>query len=383
MAISDSSSFETKRMLDLAARAAWRAVGDVEPGVLVGAVIVRAGVVIGIGHHKKFGGLHAERGALADCAQRREDPRGATMYVTLEPCGAAGKQPACVNAVIEAGIARVVCARRDPHPVKGGGAEKLRAAGVVVEFTDASPKAVAISEPFIKRQTTALPWVVAKWAQTLDGKMATRTGESKWISGPASRRSVHRLRSRVDAVITGIGTVLADDPMLTARGVARIRRRAARVVVDTELRTPDGAAVVRTAHEAVTIVVCAQDVLDSDLGALRSRQLREAGVRVIGVRRAAGPRGGVDLEEMLRALRADFAVSTALLESGPRLLGAMIDRGLVDEAIVYVAPVVLGDNEAMGAVGGRSAPKLADGVRWELAHHSRTGEDLRLVYRKA
>ena len=139
-------------MLDIAARAAWRAVGDVEPGVLVGAVVVRAGVVIGVGHHKKFGGLHAEREALADCVRRGEDPRGATMYVTLEPCGAAGKQPACVGAVVAAGIIRVVCARRDPHPVKGGGAEALRAAGVVVEFSEASESAVAISGPFVKRR---------------------------------------------------------------------------------------------------------------------------------------------------------------------------------------------------------------------------------------
>ncbi len=221
--------------------------------------------------------------------------------------------------------------------------------------------------------------MVAKWAQTLDGKMATRAGESKWISGEAARRGVHRLRARVDAVVTGIGTVLADDPMLTARGVKRVRRRAMRVVVDTELRTPERAAVVRTAREVPTVIVCAGDVLASGVGVELSRRLTDLGVRVIGMKRVEK---GVDLAGMLRVLRADFGVSTAMVEAGPRLLGAMVDGGLVDEAVVYVAPMVLGDDEAVGAVGGGVARGALGWGAVGLMHHSRVGEDLRLVYRK-
>src|ERR1041384_1914007 len=189
-------------MLDLAGRLARGGAGCVEPNPMVGAVVVRDGVVMGMGHHRRYGGPHAEREALADCRSRGDDPRGATVYVTLEPCCHFGKTPPCTDALIEAGVARVVAARRDPNPASGGGAAVLERAGIGVEFCGNSPSALAVSDPFVKRVTTGLPWVIAKWAQFEDGRMVTRPGEPRWISHEWARRRVHRLRGRVDAIVT-------------------------------------------------------------------------------------------------------------------------------------------------------------------------------------
>jgi diaminohydroxyphosphoribosylaminopyrimidine deaminase/5-amino-6-(5-phosphoribosylamino)uracil reductase len=272
-----------KPLLDLAARAALRAAGDVEPNPMVGAVIVKGDRIIGIGHHRKFGGLHAEREALADCRRRGEDPRGSTIYVTLEPCCHHGKQPPCTDALIEAGITRVIAARRDPNPVSANGAEVLHRAGIICEFTDASPLATRLSDPFIKRITTGLPWVIAKWAQTIDGRIATRTGESRWISGEVSRRRVHHLRARVDCILTGMGTVIADDPLLTARGIGRVRRVARRVVIDSDLDIPVIAQLVRTAREFPTTVVCSDQAAAATASGPRREALKAAGVEILPV----------------------------------------------------------------------------------------------------
>lgn len=340
-----------RRMLDRAARAAWRAWGLAEPNPLVGCVIARGDEVLGIGHHRGFGGLHAEREALAACRRLGHDPAGATVYCTLEPCRHTGKQPPCTDALIDAGVAEVVYARPDPAPVSGGGAAVLRAAGIDARRSDASVLATRLSDPFVHRVRTGRPWVIAKWAQTLDGRVATRTGESQWITGPTARRRVHRMRARVDAVLVGLGTVLADDPMLTARGVRRIRRVAARVVLDTDGRLPDDAALVRTAGQAPTVVVTASDRAYPD------------GVRALRVGR--GP-GGVDLAGTLARLSDEHGVASVLVEAGPRVLGSLLEADLVDEAFVHVAPMVLGDAEAMGAATGRVAPALADGRRFSV-----------------
>src|SRR5262245_31119451 len=206
-------------MLDLAARLALLGAGRVEPNPMVGAALVHDGRVIGLGHHHRFGDLHAERAAMINCRKRGNDPRGSTLYVTLEPCRHFGKQPPCTDAIIEAGISRVIYAREDPAEVSGGGAAVLRAHGIPCDLSSLSPFATGISDPFVKRIRTGLPWVTAKWAQTIDGRIATRTGESKWISGELARRRVHRLRGSVDAILTGIGTADTDDQMLTARAV--------------------------------------------------------------------------------------------------------------------------------------------------------------------
>jgi len=371
-----------KRMLDLAARIALRAAGDVEPNPMVGAVIIRDGRVIGMGHHKRFGGLHAEREALADCARRGEDPAGATVYCTLEPCVHTGKQPPCCEALVGAGVAEVVYARTDPGRDSGGGAEMLRSAGIETRRSDVSPLATRLSAPFVHRVTTGLPWVIAKWAQTIDGRVATRTGESQWISGPGSRLRVHRLRARVDAVLTGLGTVAADDPMLTARGVRRVRRVARRVVIDRDLEIDAGRALVRTAREIPTSVVCHKDLLTSGIASAQRGRLEAAGVECIGVPERLTDSGRLRLDMLLEAVASEYGVTNLLVESGPGLLGALFEDDLINEAVVYIAPMLLGDAEAVAAATGRIAERLSHGRRFELCRVKRVGEDVELTYRR-
>lgn len=372
---------EAKRYLDMAARAAIRAMGDVEPNPLVGCVLVRDGEVIGIGHHRRWGGLHAEREALADARRRGNDPRGSTAYVTLEPCRHVGKQPPCTDALIEAGVRGVVAARPDPAEVSGGGFDVLRRAGIACRFDASSELAVRIAEPFVKRVRAGMPWVIAKWAQTIDGRIATRTGESKWISGEAARLRVHRLRARVDAMLTSMGTVIADDPMLTARGVRKVHRVATRVVVDTDLDIGEDAALVRTARETPTIVCCAKELATAHLMADRVQRLEAAGVRVMGVP-SAGLNKGLDLGLLLRALVEKAGVSTVMIEAGGGMLGSLLEADLIDEAVVYLAPMVLGDERAIAAATGRIAGALSEGRRFDLLRAKRLGGDIELHYRR-
>jgi diaminohydroxyphosphoribosylaminopyrimidine deaminase/5-amino-6-(5-phosphoribosylamino)uracil reductase len=370
-------------MLDLAVRLALRGAGRVEPNPMVGAAIVRDGVVIGLGHHRVFGGLHAEREALADCRRRGNDPRGATVYVTLEPCMHFGKQPPCTDALIEAGVSRVVYARPDPAEVSGGGAGVLRAAGIHCEECRESPRAIAIAEPFVCRVRQGRPWVVAKWAQTIDGRIATRTGESKWISGERARRRVHRLRARVDAILTGIGTVLADDPMLTARGVL-IRRVAKRVVADTDLNLSPASALARTARDVPTIVACDEALLTAEIAAARREALLATGVKIIGVppaQRGAGA-SGLDLRALFQVLARDHGVATVLVEAGPGLLGSLFENDLIDEAVVHIAPMLLGDEMAKSVAVGRVAEHLNSARRFDLWRSKNLGGDVELTYRR-
>jgi diaminohydroxyphosphoribosylaminopyrimidine deaminase/5-amino-6-(5-phosphoribosylamino)uracil reductase len=321
---------------------------------------------------------------MASASRQGEDVRGATMYVTLEPCNHTGKQPPCVDAILAAGIARVVYARVDPGEASSGGAARLRQAGVEVERTGVSDLAVRASDPFFRRvggSGTGRPWVIAKWAQTIDGRIATRTGESKWISGEASRRRVHRLRGRVDAVLTGLGTVVADDPTLTARGV-RVRRVAARVVVDTALDIPLESKLVRTAREAPVIVACDEAIAKASITKDKRQALQEAGVKLLGVPegdRRGNTKGMIDLELMLQGLLAR-GISTVLVEAGSGLVGSLMEQDLVDELRVYVAPLLLGDDMARSAAGGRVVDSLTSGRRFELLRVKRVGDDVELSY---
>lgn len=371
--------------LNLAARLALRAAGRVEPNPLVGCVIVRDGRILGMGHHKVFGGPHAEVEALADCTRRDNDPAAATVYVTLEPCNAHGKQPPCVDALLAARVARVVIARRDPTPTKGGGARRLMDAGVHVEISDESPLATSLSDPFVKRCTTDQPWVIAKWAQTIDGRIATRSGESKWISSELSRRRVHRLRSRVDAILTGIGTALADDPLLTVRTPTPTksspRRTPIRVVADTDLDLPLTSRLVRTAHQAPLLIACDRSLVEADITRTKREALAQCGVQLLPVAPVAIGRG-LDQRELLAALRARHNVATVLVEAGPGLLGSLFDHDLIDEAIVYIAPLVLGDEQAKAAARGRVAEHLSGARRFNLWRTRPVGNDLEVTYRR-
>lgn len=375
------SDHEARAMLDLAARLAWRGVGLVEPNPLVGCVIVAgegAGrSIIGRGHHARFGGPHAEAAAIADARARGHAARlpGSTMYVTLEPCAHTGKQPPCVDAVLRERIGTVVVACADPNPVAAGGAAKLMAAGVNVRFCNASAAAARLTRPFFKRVSTDLPWTIAKWAQTIDGRTATRTGESQWISNPRSRRWVHRLRGRVDAIMTGIGTARADDPLLTARGVP-VRRLAARVVIDPDMDLPPAGRLASTAGgPPVIAVTCAE-------ARARAGGKPAAPPGVIE-RRMPLRQGLIDLRATLAMLRREFDVHTLLVEGGAGLLGRLLADDLIDEAHVYVGPMLLGDEQAKGAAAGRPAPRLADARAFELVRVKRIDHDAMLIYRRA
>ena len=359
----------TKRYLDLAARVALRGFGYVEPNPMVGAVIVQGERVIGIGHHSRFGGLHAEREAIANCLARGNEPRGATLYCTLEPCSHTGKQPPCTEAVIGAGIARVVIARKDPAEVSCGGIELLTAAGVEVELTDVSPNATHLSDAFIHRVTTGRPWVVAKWAQTLDGRIATRSGESQWISNPRCRGRVHRLRAKVDAILIGVGTAMADDPMLNARDCRCVRRVAKRVVLDTHGRLDHGTKLVHTAGEIPTIVCTS---VPSKFANTACKVLETP---VVG--------GRLDIGFVLEKLGSEHDVTTLMVEAGPCVLGSLIEEDLIDEAIVHLAPGIMGDAQALAVAVGRDVPRLVDMRRFDLVRTKQIEHDIELCYRRS
>ncbi len=347
---------EIVRLLNTAACIASRAAGDVEPNPMVGCVLVRDGVTLGLGHHRRYGDLHAEREALANCRRRGNDPRGSTAFVTLEPCCHHGKQPPCTEALIGAGVERVVYARPDPHAASGGGAEVLQQAGIPCELCADNPLATHISDPFVKRVTTGLPWVIAKWAQTAGGSLTTPEGESPWITNALSLTRVHRLRARVDAIVTGIGTVLADDPLLTARGVRRVRRVARRVVVEGRVKLPTECKLAQSAMDGGVVVVRPADVAGHAPEKSPERQRRvDAGAcahraddpaltlgALPGVEQLCVPGSGgrVDLVAMLRQLVERYDTTTVMLECGPMLLEAFFEAGLVDEVFVYVAPDV-------------------------------------------
>ena len=357
--------------MTIATRLAARGHGGAEPNPLVGCVVVDgAGTVIGQGFHRRCGGPHAEIHALRDAGPRA---RGATVYVTLEPCNHTGRTGPCAEALIEAGVGRVVAARRDPNPPAGGGLERLRAAGIAAEELAGCAAAVRLSEPFAHRVHTGLPWVTVKWAQSLDGRIATRAGESQWISGPASRRLVHRERGRVDAILTGIGTVLADDPLLTAR-VRRPRRVARRVVVDPGLRVPVEAQLVRTAGAVPTTVVCAEGALAGE--AAKGTRLREAGVELVAL---PDTEGSLPLDMLLRRLVTEHDVTNVLVEGGGGLAKHLFRAGLVNEAWVFVAPLILGD-DAVACAGELGADRLEDGVGLSLIDRRERAGDLVLRY---
>lgn len=377
-----ATSRRTERMLDLAARVAIRAAGHAEPNPLVGAVIARGDEVLGIGHHRRFGGPHAEREALANCRANGHDPAGATCYVTLEPCRHHGKQPPCTDALIEAGIASVVFARPDPGQESGGGAAILRDAGISCTFAAGAERARAIAEPFVYRAVTGLPWVIAKWAQTIDGRIATRTGESKWISGPRSRARVHRLRSRVDVILTAMGTVRADDPLLTARGPRPPRRVARRVVIDPELDLSPESQLARTACDYPTAVACAKDLAVSDIAAARVERLESLGVQILGVPESKTHPGRLNLDMLLRAIAETYDAQHVMIEAGAGLLGALFEENLVCESHVYVAPMLFADEHATSAAVGRVTERLADGRRFRLCRARAIGDDVELIYRK-
>ena len=369
-----------RALLDLAAKVGMRAAGNVEPNPLVGAVVWKDGRVLGVGHHRHFGGVHAEVDAINAAIKAGHDVRASTLLATLEPCNHTGKQPPCARAILDHGIARVVYARHDPHTVAAGGAEFLRAQGVACFERHDSVHATRLADAFVHRITEQLPWVICKWAQTIDGRVATRLGESKWISGERARARVHRIRARVDAIITGIGTVVADNPLLTARHV-QVRRVAKRVVCDTDLSISLDSNLVQTAHQFSTIIACDKDLIGPSIMAEKVDALRELGVTLVGVPTMAIGRG-IDLRTLLHTLAREHEVHTALVEAGPSMIGAMLELDVVDEALVYIAPMMLGDEMARSVAVGRVAETLKHARRYELMRVRNLAGDVELTYRR-
>jgi diaminohydroxyphosphoribosylaminopyrimidine deaminase/5-amino-6-(5-phosphoribosylamino)uracil reductase len=336
--------------MDRALAEARRGLGFVEPNPPVGAVIVSGGAIVAAGFHAAYGSPHAEVMALAQAGARARD---ATLYVTLEPCCHWGKTPPCADALIGAGIARVVAALRDPFPkVDGAGFDRLRAAGIAVECGRGTEDAQRLMGPYLKRQATGRPYVIAKWAMTLDGKIAARTGVSRWISGEASRMLVHELRGKVDAIIVGINTALADDPELTARPPGP--RTAVRVVLDSQAKLPLGSRLAKTAR-AVPVLVAVSGRAPIE----RRDALAASGCEVVEFAGQAVPIGDL-LDEL-----GGRGMTNVLVEGGGRVLGAFWDEGEVDAAEVYLAPLIGGGGHEFTPVRGEGVDRITQALRMQ------------------
>ncbi len=369
----------TRRALALAGRGR----GSVEPNPMVGAVVVdAAGAVVGEGWHERFGGPHAEVNAFAAAGEKA---RGGTLYVTLEPCCHHGKTPPCTDAVLRSGVRRVVAAMADPFPkVAGGGIGLLRAAGLDVTVGVGEADAWELNAPYLKLLATGTPWVIAKWAMTLDGKIATRTGDSKWISGEESRRRVHELRGRVDAIIVGRGTVIADDPLLTARPPGP--RVAARVVLSASGELPERCQLRTTAREAPVIVYTTAGN-EGKLAGWAADGAEVMAVRVADSRRESGREESLSARathptEILSDLgRRRF--TNILVEGGAGVLGSFLDAGAIDEAHVYLAPRLVGGAAAPTPVGGVGVERIAEAFQFGRTEVEVVGGDVFVRCRRA
>jgi len=333
------------------------------PNPRVGCIVVRDGAVLGEGFHARAGEGHAEALALADARARGCDPRGSTMYVTLEPCNHHGRTPPCVDAILAAGVARVVAAMPDPNTAAAQGAARLRKAGIDVAFGLMEREARELNIGFVSRMTRGIPWVRLKVATSLDGRTALVGGASRWITGEAARADGHRWRARACAVLTGVGTVFADDPELTVRAV-ETSRQPLRVVIDRHAETPPAARVLAGGNALVVTAGARNDGWP-------------AGVEALALPDAAGR---IDLVALMREL-ARRGVNELHVEGGARLNGALISAGLVDEVLHYVAPSVLGDPARGMFELAAPLPSLDDRVVLEWQSIDRVGADLRLIAR--
>ena len=353
-----------RRALDLAAQGR----GAVEPNPMVGCVLVRDGNIIGEGYHQRFGGPHAEVNALRCC----DNARGATAYVTLEPCCHHGKTPPCSDALIQAGVGRVVVAMADPfEKVDGGGLTQLRRAGIETELGVMQEEACELNAAYLTRIRTGRPFTIAKWAMTVDGRIATHTGQSQWITNEASRADVHQLRGRVDAIVVGMGTVTADDPMLTARppGV----RTATRVVFCAH-RVPDvQSRLLQSARDVPVLLVVASRIEQAAVAAAEKRGAR--------IYRCASSDPVAMIHEALDHL-GSLEMTNIMIEGGGELMASFLNAGAIDQYELYVGAKVFGGRDALGPVAGEGFAQVAEAAALRLVGLQRLGEnDVKLVYR--
>ena len=352
---------DDERFMREALSLARRGAGTTSPNPMVGAVVVADDAIVGRGYHPRAGEPHAEVFALRDAGTRA---LGATLYVTLEPCAHWGRTPPCTEAIIGAGIRRVVAAMLDPdRQVSGRGLHRLAEAGVATRVGVAERDALDLNEAYVKHRTVGLPWVTAKWAMTLDGRIATRSGDSRWISGEPSRALAHEMRATSDAILVGIGTVLRDDPALTARGAAGARNPR-RVILDSTLRVPLGARVL--ARDGTPVLVATTERADP----AARRALEAMGVEVLA---AGGADGRVDLPVLLGHL-ARRGVLSLLVEGGSAVLGGFADAGLIDKVVAFIGPEIVG-GPAPSPVGGRGVEVLAHAWRLGRITIRQLGDD--------
>jgi diaminohydroxyphosphoribosylaminopyrimidine deaminase / 5-amino-6-(5-phosphoribosylamino)uracil reductase len=365
--VTDTDQLHLGRAIELAGRGT----GTVKPNPVVGAVIARDGEVLGEGWHERFGGAHAEVNAIEACGMA--DLAGATLYVSLEPCCHEGKTPPCTEAIMQAGIGRVVVGSDDPtEKASGRGLGILRDEGIEVVMADGelATRARLLNQAFRKHARTGRPWVLFKSAMTLDGKVATRAGDSQWISGEDSRAFAHRWRASVDAVVVGIGTALADDPQLTARPDGTptcASEQPRRVVFDSLARLPTDSRLLAAAAEIPLTVVISRAAARSDADALEA-----AGVQVLV---ATGENEPARVRSALDQL-GQLGVASLLLEGGPHLAGAFLDAGEIDEIRLFLAPLLFGGRTARDPLEGEGVERIADAVRALTFGCERVGEDL-------
>jgi len=347
--------------------------GRTNPNPMVGCVVVKDGRVISEGYHEKYGEYHAERNALLRC---EEDPAGADLYVTLEPCCHYGKTPPCTEIIIEKKIGRVFIGNVDPNPkVAGGGMKILREHGIEVESGILEEECRKLNEVFFHYISTGRPFVAAKYAMSADGKIACASGDSKWITGETARKQVHMLRKRYSGILAGIGTVLADDPMLNCReeeGVDPVR-----IICDAHLRIPMESQIVRTADKIPTIVCAAEETAETDDGRAKADRLAAAGVTVLYTPAAADESSGcakVDLKDLMHQL-GERKIDSVLIEGGSKINADAFASGIVDKVYAYVGGVIIGGKDAPSPVAGRGAESMAVAVRLEDMTVSMAGED--------
>ncbi len=389
-----------ERFMRAAIELAKKGEGWTNPNPLVGAVIVKENQIIGQGYHHKYGDLHAERDALRDCRERGNDPSGAQIFVTLEPCCHTGKQPPCVEAIVEAGIKKVVVGSRDPNPlVSGKGAAFLRERGVEVEEDFLRSECDALNFIFFHYITSKTPYVALKYAMTADGKIATAAGKSKWISCQESRDFVHQLRNKYSCIMAGIGTVLADDPLLTCRIPGG--RNPTRIICDSSLRLPLDSQLVQTATEVPTIVACAEpDCLQAQEAAAdgnrsqakegaalpdcdflkKEKTLAKEGVQVI---RCGTPSCGnrVNLCLLMKKL-GELGLDSVLVEGGGELNFSLLKAGLVQRVYSFVAPKIFGGAAAPSPVAGSGVLEVADAFSLEQSDARKIGSDVLIEYKR-
>jgi len=356
-----------EKLMQSALRLAERGRGKVEPNPMVGAIVVRDGSIIARGYHHHFGAPHAEIVALDNCSQA---PAGATMYVTLEPCCHQGKTPPCTEALIRARLARVVVATKDPsEKIAGKGIQKLRQAGIEVTLGPAGPAARRLNAAFFKLHRKGRPFVLLKWAQSLDGKIATPVGQSRWISNEKSRRFVHRLRRQTQAILIGIGTALADDPLLTPRPAIR-DRLPLRIVVDSRLRLPVDSQLARTTGKAPLLIATTEHALQTNKDTVAA--LKDAGAELCPINPGPGP---IDLARLLDIL-GQRQISNLMVEGGSRILTQFITGNLADEICAFICPLFIGSQEVPGPFAAVSPDDMAQASKLQNITTRRFADDL-------